>query len=269
MLGTIAGIVLGLAVALLAGMFLLAPAALLHRAASQLELALGDALVGRAASSAAPARLPPQVVPKPALPDAPPYPAELVAHIGRNAYTGSCAMCHGAKGDGKGTYGQATFPPSTDLTSQPAEDKTDTQLFAIIKNGLGFTAMPGYGDQYADSDISALVGYVRALQKGQAEPILAVPTPTSDVLNFADLKGQPAQRGAVVYFTQGCQLCHGSFGEAPEDLQIQDVSATDDVVRHGRPGMPSYSDARLSNADLADLIAYLNTGPPGAQRREE
>jgi len=56
LLGTIAGIVLGVAIALLAGMFRLAPAALLHREASQLELSLGDALVGRAAASSRKAR---------------------------------------------------------------------------------------------------------------------------------------------------------------------------------------------------------------------
>jgi mono/diheme cytochrome c family protein len=34
---------------------------------------------------------------------------------GRNAYTGSCAVCHGAKGDGRGTFGPGTYPDATDL----------------------------------------------------------------------------------------------------------------------------------------------------------
>src|SRR5579884_3399225 len=36
---------------------------------------------------------------------------------GREAYTGSCAQCHGAKGDGRGVFGQATYPQATDLTT--------------------------------------------------------------------------------------------------------------------------------------------------------
>src|SRR5579871_4002410 len=87
---------------------------------------------------------------------------------GRDAFTGSCATCHGAAGDGKGGLGQATFPPATDLTAEDTREKSDAELFWIIKHGLSFTAMPGFGDQYSDNDIWAMVSYLRALQRGQA-----------------------------------------------------------------------------------------------------
>jgi len=94
---------------------------------------------------------------------------------GRMAYTGSCAECHGARGDGKGVFGQSTFPPATDLTTADVKGKSDGELFWIVKNGLGFTAMPGYASQYSDNDIWALVSYVRSLQ-GRQQPAQLPPT---------------------------------------------------------------------------------------------
>ena len=83
---------------------------------------------------------------------------------GREAYTGSCSVCHGANGDGRGAFGTSSYPNATDLTSHDTAEKSDAQMFWIIKNGLNFTGMPGFGDQYSDQDIWSLVTYIRALQ---------------------------------------------------------------------------------------------------------
>jgi mono/diheme cytochrome c family protein len=145
----VAGLVSGLAIAGLLGFLVIAPLMLTHKTTSSVESWYGDVAVslvsrfggGQAADSSAAA-----------------------LDRGHAAYEASCAECHGASGDGKGAYGQSTFPPATDLTSASARAKSDAQLFWIIKNGLGFTAMPGYAGQYQDQDIAALAGYVRSLQ---------------------------------------------------------------------------------------------------------
>lgn len=177
---------------------------------------------------------------------------------GREAYTGSCAQCHGAKGDGRGVFGQATYPQATDLTSHDAKEKTDAELFWITKNGLSFTGMPGFGDQYDDQQIWALVTYIRALQNGQAQAI-AVPTPTSEQLAVASPSGSAAERGAAVYFAAGCHTCHGAVGNAPGELGLFGAREVDEAVRQGRRGMPAYSPDQISDADLADLAAYMST----------
>ena len=102
---------------------------------------------------------------------------------GRDAFTGSCAECHGSTGDGTGVFGAATYPPATDLTSHDVVEKSDAELFWITKNGLSFTAMPGFGDQYSDQDIWNIVAYMRSLQNGQPAAV-NVPSPT-----FAQLDG--------------------------------------------------------------------------------
>jgi mono/diheme cytochrome c family protein len=88
---------------------------------------------------------------------------------GRYAYTGSCAQCHGATGNGKGAaFSVALYPPATDLTSEHVKEKSDAELFWITKHGLSFTGMPAFGDQYSDADIWAMVSYVRSLQTTSA-----------------------------------------------------------------------------------------------------
>ena len=181
-------------------------------------------------------------------------PAALAA--GRTAYTGSCGVCHGAGGDGRGRFGPASYPSATDLLSEPVKRRTDAQLFWVIKNGLAFTAMPGFGDAYKDEEIWAIVTYVRALQRG-AGNALEIPPPTAAQLTAANAAGDRVARGAAVYFAQGCYLCHGVEGNAPVELSLVGRAQTQ-IVRDGNTeGMPAYGRDRISDAELADLEAYL------------
>jgi len=175
---------------------------------------------------------------------------------GRTAYTGSCAVCHGAKGDGRGVFGPTTYPDATDFTTDAAKSKTDAQLFWIVKNGLGFTAMPAFSGQYKDADIWAMVAYIRALQRGGASA-LTIPTPSSAQLLAADPGASRQTRGAAIYFALGCHLCHGPEGDAPGDLSIRGRIETEIVRRGSDRGMPAYGPDLISDADLADLETYL------------
>ena len=175
---------------------------------------------------------------------------------GRAAYTGSCAVCHGAKGDGRGAFGLTTYPHATDLTGENAKGKTDAQLFWIVKNGLGFTAMPAFSGQYTDAEIWAMVAYVRTLQRGTASA-LAIPEPSLAQLAAADPSLSRQARGMAIYFALGCHLCHGPEGDAPGNLALRGRIETEIVRRGDERGMPSYGRDVISDAELADLESYL------------
>ena len=178
---------------------------------------------------------------------------------GRNAYTGSCAECHGANGDGKGAFGQSLYPPATDLRAHDTQEKSDAQLFWIIKNGLSFAGMPGFASQYDDQTSWAMVSYVRSFGKQAAVP-LAVPPPTTAQLAKADPSGDAIARGAAYYFAQGCHECHGAVGNAPGELGLRGGGReASQAVRRGRQGMPAYTVDQLSDAQLNDMIQYMNT----------
>jgi mono/diheme cytochrome c family protein len=78
--------------------------------------------------------------------------------------------------------------------------------------------------------------------------------------------------GESVYLTLGCQACHGTVGHggaakrlAPDTLPM---AAFETWVRNGSPGwsfttgMPAFPPYAVSNADLADIQAYLASLPP-------
>ncbi len=185
---------------------------------------------------------------------------------GRDAFVGSCGVCHGATGDGKGVFGAATYPPATDLTAHDTQEKSDAQLFWIVKNGLSFTGMPGFGDQYDDQTIWSIVAYLRTLpkaQQGGATGAIDVPAPTMAQLDVADpTSSNPVQRGAAVYFAQGCHTCHGAVGNAPGNLGLRGGGReASEAVRNGRQGMPAYDTTQISDAQMSDLAAYLNSLP--------
>ncbi len=90
-----------------------------------------------------------------------------------------------------------------------------------------------------------------ATGKPEATPPPATPAPaTGDV-----------QKGKTVYTSMGCSGCHGAeaqgafgpslIGKSPEIIKT--------VVRSGKGAMPPFAAGVLSDADLANLIAYLTS----------
>jgi mono/diheme cytochrome c family protein len=79
--------------------------------------------------------------------------ADAVA-AGANLFKSNCAKCHGADGGGKGSR------PS--LKSERIKDATDGDLAWILKNGVPFKGMPGWGG-LPEQKRWQLVTYVRSL----------------------------------------------------------------------------------------------------------
>jgi len=242
-LGIIAGVILTLIVVVLIGM----PLAIGHRQDLPLERLYGDLAVTMAV------KLQAGSIQKPATQ------SSRGAEAGRLAYVGSCAVCHGATGDGKGVFGGSLYPPATELQSSRTQGKSDEQLFWIIKNGLSFLGMPAFGAQYNDQEIWSLVGYTRSLANAPAAGAELPPATTNEQLAAADPHGNATQRGAAVYFAQGCNLCHGPVGNASGELRIGGGREVSEAVRGGRRGMPSYGPLLISDSEMSDLVAYVNT----------
>jgi mono/diheme cytochrome c family protein len=243
----VTGVVLGVVVAAGLGAVVLGPLALSHRQDLPLEQKYGSYAVTVAAKIGS------------TTVGSPPTSSQGGIAGGRAAYTGSCGSCHGATGDGRGAFGPQTYPLATDLTSENVKEKSDAELFWITKNGLSFTAMPGFSSQYDDQTTWQIVQYVRALQSGKASTV-DIPAPTMAELQVADPNGSAVNRGAAVYFAQGCQYCHGAVGKAPAGFGLRGGGGESaGAIRGGRRGMPAYSNNVMSDAELSDLEAYMAT----------
>src|SRR5580704_2482984 len=75
-----------------------------------------------------------------------------------------------------------------------------------------------------------------------------------------------AEKGKIAFVQHGCWQCHGFQGQgastgaklAPDPIALETFTA---FVRTTDRGMPPYSEAVLSNEDLADIHAYLQSVP--------
>jgi len=83
-------------------------------------------------------------------------------------WTLDCEMCHGKTGDGKGETARDMKLKMMDFT-EPAtlKDRTDGELFYIIKNG--HNDMPAEGPRVKTEEAWDLVNYIRAFAKKPAE----------------------------------------------------------------------------------------------------
>jgi mono/diheme cytochrome c family protein len=87
-------------------------------------------------------------------PDVPiPTTAESIA-LGGDLYTANCSRCHGP--EGQGTQRAPSLNVKSFLT-----DTSDLAMEQIITNGIPGTAMPAWGTRMAESDIQAIVGFIR------------------------------------------------------------------------------------------------------------
>ena len=88
-----------------------------------------------------------------------PTPLEIAE--GRDHFADHCAICHANNGSGKTEMGRNMYPPAPDMREKETQELTDGELFNIIKNGIRFTGMPGWGGE--DDDNWKLVLFIRHL----------------------------------------------------------------------------------------------------------
>jgi mono/diheme cytochrome c family protein len=76
-----------------------------------------------------------------------------------------CAICHANDGSGRTTIGMNTYPKSPDMREQNTQSLTDGELYYVIRNGIRFTAMPGWGEGETvdDEETWNLVHFIRHL----------------------------------------------------------------------------------------------------------
>jgi mono/diheme cytochrome c family protein len=95
--------------------------------------------------------------------------AESIAR-GKKLYGYDCAMCHGKDGYGKGDVAEDMKLKISDFSDPAAlKERTDGELFYIIKNGKG--QMPPEGDRVKSDALWDLVNYIRSFAKKAAPEV--------------------------------------------------------------------------------------------------
>jgi mono/diheme cytochrome c family protein len=87
------------------------------------------------------------------------------------------------------------------------------------------------------------------------------------VLGQAAAMAASAEQGKIEFMKHGCWQCHGERGQggvgpklAPDPIPFETLS---NFVRTTSRQMPPFREQILSNDDLADIYAYLQSIPKG------
>ena len=93
-------------------------------------------------------------------------PVEIIPFVlaeARDHFADHCAICHGNRGDGRTMINSGLYPPAPDMREAATQNLSDGEMFYIIKNGIRFTGMPGWG---GEDDVNwKLVAFVRHIPK--------------------------------------------------------------------------------------------------------
>jgi mono/diheme cytochrome c family protein len=123
-----------------------------------------------------------KVTPVPTPPD--PTPALLAA--GKQLYADAeCLKCHGAGGRGDGEsadtlrdeWGAPIIPYDFTIGGRMKAGNTVTDVYRTLRNGIGGTPMPAYGDALSEEETWALAYYVLSLAR-QPAPVIGRETGT-------------------------------------------------------------------------------------------
>lgn len=201
--------------------------------------------------------------PKPAAVDtqSPGAPALTEGRTGKEVYKGSCAMCHGDSGDGKGIV-KLDRPARSFLDGGFSFGNTPEAVFRTVSHGIGGTPMPGFASILSVDERQRVTQYVIELGPDQivvdgSESIMEVKDkPLFARGQFKSVaKGAPEiQRGLLVGTLDGL-----SFQYQIDDVRLlavrqgRFVNRTDWTGRGGTPLEP-----------LGKIIHLVDGGTPQA-----
>lgn len=188
------------------------------------------------------------------------------AYEGRGLYVSYCQLCHGMGGKGDGPLAKAMQITPADL-STTVRSRSDTILKKIItgsgrqtitgrdRHNLLSDAMPEWKDIFSESQLNALIAYLRFLSQTKH-----------------NLMGDP--KVGLQLYQEYCQVCHGEEGDGdgimtrlmgvmPMDHTNQNATnplSNADLVKSILDGrgrfMPAWRGI-ISQSDVEALVSYI------------
>lgn len=158
-----------------------------------------------------------------------------------------CLACHGTSGEGMPSTGGQPGTPKIAATHLSLQE-----FVHFVREPKG--QMPPFGPkQVSDAELSDVYAF---LQSADSQPKLELPSTAN------------AQNGQHLYTSFGCYECHGYQGQGstqtggtrlgPPQIPFSGFVA---YVRQPTGQMPPYTPKAVTDAQLADIYAFLQTRP--------
>jgi mono/diheme cytochrome c family protein len=163
--------------------------------------------------------------------------------------THGCTQCHGNQGQG------LSNPRTQDAAPRVGPTRlSQTAFVGFVRHPIG--KMPAYRSQdVSDAELGDLYAFLQSL----APPVKADPSSAN------------AKNGQRLFMSYGCYECHGNEGQGstqtagsrigPIQIPFAPFVA---YIRQPNAQMPPYSANAVSDADLADIYAFLLSRPQAA-----
>jgi len=217
-----------------------------------------------------------------------------VATLGRDLFQTTCVACHGA--DAKGVTGLGRDLTISDFVAL----HSDSELLAFLATGrpAALPPMPARGgnEDLSDSDLGALVTYLRGLQDPRRMPelpeMVVVVAETTEEEAAADLAAAGGDAELAEYIASGrrlfasaCASCHGKDARGLPNLGVDLVNSefrrgldeeallafiqrgrdpSDPESKTGIAMPPKGGNPALPEDDIWDIIDYLTSLDPEA-----
>jgi len=158
-----------------------------------------------------------------------------------------CSRCHGTAGEGVSATGEQAGPPKIAGTRLPLSDFIES-----VRNPKG--QMPPFAPkQVSDKELSDVYAF---LHSGDLSPNLVVPSSANP------------RDGQHLYVSFGCYECHGYQGQGSVQTGGSRIgppqipySGFVGYIRQPTGQMPPYTSKGASDAQLADIYAFLRSLP--------
>jgi mono/diheme cytochrome c family protein len=91
---------------------------------------------------------------------------------GFDHYHEMCMTCHGAPGRKPDEFAKGLNPHAPNL-ARSTRDMEPSEMFLVVKDGIKMTGMPGFASTHSDSEVWAIVAFLKRLQTMQPEEYTA------------------------------------------------------------------------------------------------
>ncbi len=100
---------------------------------------------------------------------APPLKDSKLIKMGFREYHAMCRLCHGAPGYEQAEFARGLYPKPPDLVSKGMQQRSDAELYWVVKNGIKMTGMPAFGPTHSNDELWSIVGFLRRMPGMQAK----------------------------------------------------------------------------------------------------
>ncbi|MHB8165413.1 MAG: c-type cytochrome [Sulfuricella sp.] len=172
---------------------------------------------------------------------------------GKEIYVKYCMTCHGAAGNGLGSYGGTLSVTPADFKQEPFRSMPDDEWFWHVSEGVPGTVMPPWKRSLSVEQRWNVIHYVQQIF---ARPLMRTTNEGNPPGKYAGLKNpvplttEALGQGKRI-FTRECMICHGAAGTG-HGPYIQGL----------QPHPPNFTNARYRTWTDADYFWRISEGLP-------